>query len=877
LRDFETVDNHWRVYRKFSDVRTPVELRFRKSEGVPARVLPAPGAQTTRWSLAQLLGTYDALLDDYMPPSLLLTEHGEVVHAFRGASKFLKLRDGRQSLDVLDTIDSELKMVLVGGIKRALRESNAIVFVGVRVRESDGESGYRVTIRRVAARTQSARHVLVTFETDEVVPQRRSETEIDVSQMSRDEVVALETELTYTKENLQAAIEELETGNEELQAANEELLASNEELQSTNEELQSVNEELYTVNAEYQRKIGELTELTNDIDNLLASTEMGTIFLDPQLRIRKLTPRIADTFNLLPQDVGRPLEAFTHTIDHPALMDDLKSVLAGAEPIEREIRDRRGKSYILRVLPYRAKGTTQGVVLTLLDMTNLKKAEDELFHERHLLNSLMLSVPDAIYFRDANGRFIRVNDAMARWLGLASPQDALGKTTYEVCDREIAASLHDEDVRVVQSGEPQLYRLERHTRAGEEEWHVVTRLPLRDPRGHVVGVIGIYRNVTQLKRAEQRVHEAVQRRDQFLAMLSHELRNPLGAIVTATALLAKRAKNDGDEMRLVSIVDRQSQQMSHLLDDLLEASRVTQNKIELRRQVLDLGAVVREAAEAARGMTESRGVTLEADIAAEPIWVDGDASRLQQLQMNMLSNAAKYTPRGGHIRLSAGRDGDYAVIRVKDDGVGIPPDMLDAVFDLFVQSHSTLDRADGGLGLGLTLVRSLVQMHGGTVVANSDGPGKGSEFVVRLPIAKAPEEDVAPSRGIAWPTDARGRVVIVEDNVDSREMLKEMLSIAGFECHAVEDATRALVLLGRVKPNVAIVDVGLPGMDGFELARRIRTDATNSQMYLVALTGYGQAADRARALDAGFDEHLVKPVSPESLMRLLARGRDATN
>jgi two-component system CheB/CheR fusion protein len=356
-------------------------------------------------------------------------------------------------------------------------------------------------------------------------------------------------------------------------------------------------------------------------------------------------------------------------------------------------------------------------------------------------------------------------------------------------------------------------------------------------------------------------------------MLSHELRNPLGAIVTATSML-KLGGGQVKQERLVEILDRQSRQMAHLLDDLLEASRVTQNKIELRRETVDLNGIARDAADAVRAQMDARGIHFTTHVGAEPLWVDGDPARLQQIQVNLLSNAAKYTPGGGHVALEVARDGTTAVIRVRDDGVGIPPEMLESIFELFVQSRRTLDRSAGGLGLGLTLVRSMVSMHGGTVTAESAGEGRGSTFTVRLPLATEPAVApvaTAPRRTLALPEQVRA--VIVEDNTDSRELLCELLEQAGFACRATDSGVEALALIAEFQPDIAILDLGLPGMDGLEVARRIRRDLKNSHVCLIALTGYGQASDRATALAAGFDEHLVKPVQGEQLLSLLLQMR----
>lgn len=748
--DYETLNKHWRIYRKSSEVRVPVDPRLqlasRTASSDQRPLPPVAKAPFGRYALSHLLGTYDALLAEHMPPSLLVDDHGELVHAFGGASKFLKPRDGRQGLDVTELVDPELKMALASGMKRALGEQPAVVFNGMTLGEGDDRGPHKVTLRRVVTRAGSPSNVLVSFERLDrsAAPAAPAlpEAQFDLDRVSREQLGALEAELTSTRENLQAAIEELETSNEELQASNEELLAANEELQSTNEELQSVNEELYTVNAEHQRKIAELVELTNDMDNLLSSTEIGTIFLDEELRVRKFTPQIAQTFNLVPHDVGRPIETFAHTMQHPDLMDDLRRCLGTGERVERELSpDAYGRCFYLRVLPYRARGIIRGVVLTLVD-------------------------------------------------------------------------------------------------------------------------------IGRLKAAHEKIREAVRRRDQFLAMLSHELRNPLSAVVTATRLL-RTTEDEASRARFHDTLERQSAQMARLLDDLLEASRVTQNKIELRKRVVDLGDVAREAVDAIRTLAETRGLQVSAEIASEPLLVEGDPARLQQIQVNLLNNAIKYTPRGGHIALRVGRESDRVVVRVQDDGAGIPCDMLESVFELFVQSHRTLDRADGGLGVGLTLVRALVDQHGGTVSAHSEGTGKGSEFVVSLPLSTGAAEETRPMGGRRSPPGRGAKVVVVEDNDDSRNMLTTYLEHAGFPCLSARTGVEGLELVDRARPDVAIVDLGLPEMDGLELARRMRGDPRYANTYLIALTGYGQPADRAAVRGAGFDEHMVKPVDLDELVSRL--------
>lgn len=361
-------------------------------------------------------------------------------------------------------------------------------------------------------------------------------------------------------------------------------------------------------------------------------------------------------------------------------------------------------------------------------------------------------------------------------------------------------------------------------------------------------------------------------KDEFLAMLGHELRNPLSPIVTALQLMRLRAGNVAERER--TVIERQVAHLTRLVDDLLDVSRIARGKVALKLEVIELAEIVARALEVASPLLEQRSHRLALDVPSRGLAVEGDAARLAQVVSNLLTNAAKYTPHGGEVSIRAALEGDEVVLRVRDTGVGIPADVLPRVFDLFVQGRQQIDRSQGGLGLGLTIVRSLVERHGGTVSAHSSGAGAGSEFIVRLPAAHAGAPrggDQSTDAQAVLPT-ARGiRVLIVDDNADAAEMLALALDASGYVSTIATDALQALALASAGTFDVACVDIGLPVMDGYELAARLRELPHLQSLRLVAVTGYGQASDRQRAFEAGFDEHVVKPVDLDALAALLAQ------
>ena len=411
---------------------------------------------------------------------------------------------------------------------------------------------------------------------------------------------------------------------------------------------------------------------------------------------------------------------------------------------------------------------------------------------------------------------------------------------------------------------------------GSVHWLATTGKVFHDPAGRPVRMLGTAIDVTERHRLEdtlrvraEQLAQADRRKDEFLAMLAHELRNPLAPLSASLQLLAR---GTGDRDRFLAMADRQVKHLVRLVDDLLDVSRLTHGKITLRREPVMVADVVSHALELSQSLIDARGHALRVALPREALRVEGDAARLAQILSNLLSNAASYTPAGGSISLQVDRVGGEVVLRVSDSGVGLSSELLPQVFDPFVQGDPSLHRPGGGLGIGLTLVRVLAELHGGRVEARSAGPGEGSQFAVWLPLLSS-EEPHAAEAAPASREDApkRLRVLLVEDNRDAAESLRTLLEIWGHEVQVACDAAAALGFTPSFAPDVVLSDIGLPGMDGFELAKRLREDPAAARAILVAISGYGLEEDRRRAVEAGFDEHLVKPVDLDRLRGLLIR------
>ena len=850
--EFAVVDGRWKLFRKVRDSRILPEVRGASPLRLESPVSPRRPAEDGRVSRSREL-----LLQEYGPPSLLVDGDLRLLHTFNAASELLTPKDGHPSLNLLDLVDGELRAVLAASIRRAQRDRAPVSLDGVSVTTAKGRRQVRVVVRPVLGHGHHDDAWAISLEPSAIAEHGtlaplHEHQGSDRGDLMTERIAGLEGELRYAKENLQATIEEMETSNEELQATNEELVASNEELQSTNEELHSVNEELYTVNAEYQTKIAELTELTADMTHLLEATEVHTLFVDRDLRLRKFTPKIGEAFHLLPQDVGRRLDSFAHDIDDDNLLPDLGRVLATGITVEREVRDVAGSAYFLRILPYHSGTKIDGVVLTLINLSALKCAQ------RDLVGVLEHS-PAFIYLKGSDGRYLLAGRQSSDIFGVP-PEQIVGRNDSELMPPALADARAACERSVIDTGESHELE-ETFTIKNVPRTFLTIVFPLRDAHDAPYGVAGISTDISEQKRAAEEARRDVQRRDQFLAMLSHELRTPLGAILNAVELLDRNGSlpvnRDAHD-----VIRRQARHMGRLIDDLLDVGRITRQQLVLQSQIVDLRDVIKDATEIVSEQASRKKLSLRAVIADEPLTLRGDPVRLRQIVTNLLVNAVTYTQEGT-VEIEAGRSNGSVGLAVRDTGVGLAPDEIKQVFELFYQAPQSLDRPRGGLGVGLSLAQRLVGLHDGTITARSAGRGKGSEFAVSLPfVAELPA---------VVPADApppRLRIVIVEDNDDNRDMLVELLRSEGHMVWAADNGLSGADLILAERPDVALVDVGLPGLDGFGVATRVR-EAVAGLVRLVALTGYGLPQDRTRATDAGFDCHVLKPIEPSALFRVL--------
>jgi two-component system CheB/CheR fusion protein len=648
-----------------------------------------------------------------------------------------------------------------------------------------------------------------------------------------------------------------------------------------------LNEELTAVNSQLQLKMDELESATSDLTSLLSNTEVAVIFLDLTLRIRRFTPPITDLLDLIPSDAGRPLAALAPKFHDPDFLDDANLVATTHQRAEKEIKSDSGRIYLRRTLPYRTNDNrVDGIVITFVDISRLKEAEESLRanEQRHRL--ILESVRDyAIFLIDANG-IIGTWPAGAEHVFGYPPGEALGQAVgflYNEADRAEGIPEHEiARARVAGSVVEAHWQVRKD---GTQFWVEGTVSALVGPEGRIAGFVKVLRDSTNqklsaeaLKQAKSEAEAANAAKDHFLATVSHELRTPLTPMMLWAQILDREETPDRALLHEgLEMIRKCAEEQHELIEDLVDTSRIVTGKLRLELRPTELVSLVQSAIELARPAAALKNLTLQTSLDDKAGTVMVDPGRMQQVIGNLLNNAVKFTPDGGQISLQLRREGATIVIEVSDNGIGITPEFLPKVFSRFGQMEDSTTRVASGLGLGLSIARQLVELHHGTVTAQSDGADRGTTFVVKLPLPalSAAEADADGDAFLPSPSSKNLQglhVLLVEDTENSRHALTLVLRNAGAEIAPVATGAAAVEEFKRHRPDVILSDLGMPQMDGHELMRKLReieaSDKT-PRVPAVALTAYADEKNRRLALENGFNECVTKPIDYDRLVGML--------
>lgn len=633
-----------------------------------------------------------------------------------------------------------------------------------------------------------------------------------------------------------------------------------------------------------ERKQTELAlrESKMDLNRAQSVAHIGSWRMDVRNNILKWSD---ENFRIFGIPEGTPLtyQSFLDAV-HPADRESVdkawKETLTG-KPYDIEHRlivDQKIKWVReLAELEFDEHGMLRGGFGTTEDVTDIKSAQEALQNERAFLRQIIDAAPSMIFVKDLKGQFLLGNEALAQCYG-TSPENLIGLIDENFNpNADELAHFHQDDLDVISSRKAKQIPEEKVTHAdGSVHWYSTVKIPLINGDNSCDKLLGVATDITERKRAEEALRLVNRRKDEFLAMLAHELRNPLAPIRNAVQLLKIQEITEPKLAWSCNVIDRQVTHMARLLDDLLDMARIMQGKIRLKIERLELSDIVNNAVETSRPLIESRDQQLIiSQTTMPPQWINGDRIRLAQVLSNLLNNAAKYTGEGGKIMLSVKREGTDVVIEVRDTGIGIAPDILPQIFDLFTQADHTLAHSQGGLGIGLTLVRQLVEKHGGTVTATSAGVDQGSSFKVRLPALPMESSSIEAEPPESELPIHKFRILVVDDYADAAESLTMLLKTEGHEVETADCGMKAIEKAQTFQPQIVLLDIGLPDLDGYEVAKRLRALPETHDAMLIALTGYGQTEDCERSQAAGFDHHLLKPLNFEKLSALLTSSQNS--
>jgi PAS domain S-box-containing protein len=662
---------------------------------------------------------------------------------------------------------------------------------------------------------------------------------------------------------------------EELEAENSELRARLADAEQTLEAIRGGHIDALVIDGPEGQRIFSLAGAERPYRALIEQMQEGAVTLSNDGSIQYCNQAFADLLKRpLETIVGGRVEQHVQPADQPAFAAMSHQALSVSTHGEVGLCAADGSVVPVYVsLTLVDDSGQQSVCIVVTDLTERKQAE-RISSSEQFVHGLIDRAPIGVAVVDRELRYVLTNPV---YRALASEGLITGRSIEEVFGAAIVRIVEPLVSRVLETGQP-LHVPECSVPDGVESWWNISLVPLHESGAIISSVLILTEDITERKQAEGRLRrsqealqEADRRKDEFLATLAHELRNPLAPIRTAAQILGSPKVSPHQLQWAQSVIQRQVGHMALLLDDLLDIARITRGKLELKTEPVKLTDVVDSAVEAARPLLDGKHHSFKVSLPAEALILRADPLRLSQVLSNLLTNAAKYTDPGGHIELSGHVQGGLLCLSVQDDGIGMSPESLERNFEMFSQAEGASTRSDGGLGIGLALVRGLVELHGGAVEAMSEGPGRGSKFMVRLPLADSVASPAAAAESDAPAVATVGRrVLVADDNKDAADALAMLLELAGHEVRVAHGGRAALSLAQTFRPDVAVLDIGMPELNGYEVAKELRREPWGSRMCLIALTGWGQDDDRQRAKDAGFDRHLTKPVDTDALEKLLS-------
>ena len=915
---FTLTDKKYKIYAKKLTENRPIISFVTSSYLVRKLDNPKPTNENPSDEFDLEGKTDQLILNRYAPVGVVINNKIEVLQLRGEIDLYLKLVPGKASLNLFKIVRQGLLVELRAAIYQAQQQKNLVRKQGLRIEEGDLSRIVNLEVIPFNPLTDEEFYFLILFEEAPPVVNNVSPVNIESQKQPypEQEIVQLRLQLAnanqeraVAQEYLQAVIQEQEHINQDLKVANEEILSSNEELQSTNEELetakeeiQATNEELNTTNDELRSRNQELHQVNNDLTNLLASINIPILILTNDLRVRRFTPMAQRLFNLIPADAGRPLSDIRANLNIPDLETLILEVLDTLSIKELEVQTMGGHWYNLRIRPYRTvENQIDGIVLVLVDIDDLKRSAVTLEQARNYAEAIVETVQVPLIVLDSDFRVNKANRSFYETFQV-SPSETAQSLIFELGNGQwnLPGLQHIlEDILLNDTTIRNLEVEHYFEQIGWKTmllngWKIIQQkdaqkilLTIEDISDHKQFELKRSKLLAQEQSARQEAQIANRAKDEFLSNLSHELRNPLNAILGWAQLYRTRNLDEAAVNRAWEVVERSAKVQAQLIDDLLDVSRITSGKLNLKTRLIDLVSVVNAAMESIEFSAEAKSIQIVSQLNSAT--VVGDFDRLQQVLWNLLSNAIKFTPVGGRVEIILQAVDTHAQIQVSDTGIGIRADLLPYVFDRFYQGDSSSSKMSQGLGLGLSIVRHLVELHGGTVQAQSPGEGKGTTITLRLRLRSTPLEITPPtylesSFLSSIPDTLDGKtpslilkglcILAVDDQADSRDLIKWMLEDFGAEVVVVTSAREAIAALTESpsRYDVLLADIGMPDEDGIFLIRQVRAlDASaGGQIRAAAITAYVTEQERQRAIDAGFQMHLAKPIDITELVLMIA-------